>query len=187
MNVDAINFNPWKHHAGFIKRRLGDIIDKDNLNDLNNSIKKIGSSIMDFYLGELSVDQIVKEVTFILRKNDITTRESFINYIDKMSGYKIIFITDGSGWVLRVSDDIQKYVHIHPAKNSIHSIRVRALTLKTAILVTTYSMLYNVPPLNIDNVNLVRKKYLNDPPIKLLNNKKGLGKMIELLTYTDSR
>lgn len=181
MNITShIQFNPWKHHAGFIKEQI-DLFakEKDGMNKAKESIKVIGDSLMDLYVGRLSVDKIFEKVALKLEGEITLSSSNYANWINNSgTGYQIITLQDKSHWVLRIGDDNEKYIHIHPAKYSPHTVRVRAKTLKTAILVSVYEKNKKIDPLDLQLINKLRKEYLNEPPMKSVSPEMGLGEII---------
>jgi hypothetical protein len=71
-------------------------------------------------------------------------------------------------------------VHIHPGRYSPQTIRVKATTLKTAILILYFEQVADVEIVNANAINQIRKEYLNEPPIKSLSSASGLGRLVDL-------
>lgn len=183
IRTEHIQFNPWKHHAGFIQEQIKFLASqKDGMDNAAESIKVIGESLMDLYTGLFTADQIHTQVTTILGIASITSKQKFINLVNESGmAYRIITFTDNSRWVLRIGDDENKFVHIHPAKYSPFTIRVRAKTLKTAVLALVYCFMRKTGSVDLQVINSVRKKYLGEPPVKSITSAKGIIKVIELL------
>lgn len=175
-------FNPWKHHLMYIISNIQSVLNRECLDKLNNSILCIGESLTDLYTGKLSIQEIVSGINSELVYQSTFTEQAFtkwINNTDKL--YRKVYLKDSSFWILKISDNLTNYIHIHPGKYSPNTLRVRSLTLKTAILTSAYLRIIKSPTITRDMINFVRKKYLDQPPIKSFSGEKGLGRVIELI------
>jgi len=90
----------------------------------------------------------------------------------------MLTLSDGSVWVLRKGVESAHYVHIHPGRYSKYSIRVKATTLKSAIAIKIFYGELSITSLG--KINDARK-FLNISPIKNLDPKKSIGKMLTIL------
>lgn len=99
-----------------------------------NELVVIGHSLIDLYLGEMSVEQIEDEILQQLRLLNIHHSVDYETWLESARGYQLIRLSDSSVWTLRRSkaNDFQ-YIHIHPARYSPLTIRIKSETLKTAI------------------------------------------------------
>jgi hypothetical protein len=95
--------------------------------------------------------------------------------------YRCLSLPDNSQWTLRLSENDEKFIHIHPSRYSPNTVRVRSSTLQTAITAIVLSELKSKSPLDINIINEAREKYLNESPVKTVNKNSGLGKIILLL------
>lgn len=129
MENNNILFNGLKHHIEtvrqFIKFATPDL--------LPTNLLKIGGSQMDFYKGDLSESQIFDEILRLLRGVQVETQNDFITWIAVENGFQTLILSDNSIWVLRLSDKPQQFMHVHPARYSPQTVRVKAGTLKTCI------------------------------------------------------
>lgn len=176
-----INFNCWKHHAGFIKEQIVLIISEKEIEKLKTQILKIGESRMDLYYGKLSPPMISDHIIHSLKEKKILSPEKFSAWLNNEGGeYKLIKLPDKSLWTLRLSENPDRYVHIHPGRYSPLTIRVKATTLKTAILILSFEQADKNGDVNTETVNQIRKVYLNEPPLKSLSKASGLIKLIDL-------
>lgn len=177
-----INFNCWKHHAGFIKQQIQTFSQKSNLALLKKQLLKIGDSQMDLYFGKLAPSEISKEIIFYLKKEKSFSFDKYFGFL-KSEGrdYKLVRLSDKSIWTLRLSENSERYVHIHPGRYSLHTIRVKATTLKTAILVLCFKRAKEIEVVNTEIVNGIRKKYLNEPPLKSISKASGICRVMDLL------
>lgn len=125
---NIITFNPLKHHLKEIQKFIA-----TPPNNLTEVLKTLGSSQPDLYTGRLSIKEIKKEIIEQLTASQIIDKELFISWIEKAGGYRKLILSDGSKWILRISDNKEQFVHIHPGRYSLYSVRVKSGALKTAI------------------------------------------------------
>lgn len=178
-----INFNCWKHHGGFIKVQIRSITEVKQLDELKEHLLQIGQSQMDLYCGNYSASEISKQIIQMLNRRKITWSEQYQNWLAmEEKSYQLVKLNDSSIWTLRLGEEPNRYVHIHPGRYSPHTIRVKAATLKTAILILCFKQSGEIKLINTETVNFVRKKYLNEQPIKLFAKASGLGRIINLLS-----
>jgi hypothetical protein len=95
--------------------------------------------------------------------------------------YQLVKLKDKSIWTLGLGADAERYVHIHPGRYSPHTIRVKATTLKTAILVLCSEIIGEIKTIETQTINQIRKRYLDEPPLKSFSTASGLGRLIDLL------
>ena len=177
-------FNCWKHHKEFIQDQIEKtVIDGDKaLQKLPLQLVKIGDSLLDLYTGILNPHNICKLIQNELKKRKVFNQQSYEECIaNSGNDYQIIYLTDSSFWTLRLGKEKERYIHIHPGRYSPNTIRIRALTLKTAIVVLAWAKIHKVLPLDISIINHVRTKLLNASPVKFITTKDGLGRVILML------
>ena len=135
--------NPLKHHLGYI-RQFADNCMTEEITERSKQliireIKHIGGSVMDVYSGILSLKSICDQVIRFIKSEGIYPREQFLKWAGPYpDSFKTIFLTDRSEWVLKYYENESGYVHIFPARYCPHTFRVKANTLKSAILYTTF-------------------------------------------------
>ena len=176
-----------KHHREFIKVQINKTVKGGDkaLQKLPAQLVKIGDSLLDLYTGVLNPRDISILIQNELKKLNVFNRLSYEEWIvNSGNDYQILYLTDSSFWTLRISKEKGRYIHIHPGRYSPHTIRIRSLTLKTAIVVLTWAKIHKVPPLDISIINHVRTKLLNASPVKFVSAKDGLGKIILMLEMT---
>lgn len=176
-----ISFNCWKHHAGFIRKQISVCKNEKNLETLRNVLLKIGESQMDLYTGSYMPDFISRHIINSLKSLDVLSAEKYNDWL-RVEGkdYRLFKLLDSSIWTLRLGTIPARYVHIHPGRNSPNTVRVRALTLKTAIFVRCWEKINNDQRVNVELINAIREKYLKEPPLKSISKESGLGKILEL-------
>ena len=176
-----IKLNCWKHHALFIKNELSNINNELQFRQLHYGLLKIGESQMDLYCGKTSPEEIANQTNNFLTSNFIKTSSEYLKWLRKNGkDYQSVTLKDKSVWTLRHGDEEERFVHIHPGRYSPHTVRVKALTLKTAICVLAYSKIKLADVFDIKLINEARKEYLNASPLKSVVKEAGLGKMLTL-------
>lgn len=174
-------FNPQKHHLHFIQQQIGgwqSLSREQTMDDLN----KIGNNLLDLYFGDLTVDQICCELIQTLEKNNQLKKDQYIKWLGPKEFNKIR-CSDGSDWLAKKGNLPERFVHIHPAKNSLFTTRVRGTTLKTIIALFIYEIKFdkNIKT-NLVAVNSIRKEYLDLSPVKSLQANKGILRLWEFFT-----
>lgn len=164
-----ITFNPYKHHFGFLREEIVRLNQFDQ-QTTNQILCKIGNNLFDFYIGQLSIEQICFETIDFFEQKEITNLVAFKNWLIPNKWKKIVF-SDYSEWLIKQGNIRNRYIHIHPAKHSVHTIRIRANTLKTVLALKLNSIpLSSVQLENLRSVNKVRQEWLNLSPIKSIHN-----------------
>jgi len=179
-----LTFNCWKHHAGFIKKQIEFYRDeKISVEVLQKTLLVIGESQMDLYIGELSPQKICDEIVNKLKLTDVLAFEAYKKWLlEKGNEYKLIEISDKSVWTLRLGNQEERYVHIHPARYSPVTIRVKSLTLKTAIAVLIINYEKSFPLIDTLQINEVRRKILVSPPVKKVSSNSAVVRVINILS-----
>lgn len=178
--AEPVLFSPFKHHLGFIKEFINTNIDNRDLNVrmLARDIKHLGTSVMDIYKGTLQIRRICSEVLEFLESRDLMNRESYSCWTGINSGgFRIITLSDSSEWTLKYHDNSHRYVHIFPARNSPHTFRVKANTLKSAVI---YNIIIGKDMVTGDDLNKVRP-LLGLSPVKSSIDTEAILEMIEIL------
>ncbi len=178
-----INFNCWKHHAGFITHQIKTIKKTETFEKLKLKLLKIGKSQMDLYFGNYLPEELSNQILSALDKKRISSFEEYKDWLFKKGkNYQLLKLKDRSVWTLRLGDDFKRYVHIHPGRYSPQTVRVKAITLKTAIIILCFKKLDQIKTVETEKVNEIRKKYLNESPIKSFSSASGLRRVINLLS-----
>ncbi|MCF6407475.1 hypothetical protein L3C95_31565 [Chitinophaga filiformis] len=175
MNASNILFNALKHHRGYIHRELANM----TLDTLPNSVKVLGNSQMDIYYGLLDIPALFGEVAAKVRKAGITDETTYLEWLKDNSGYVGITLSDTSRWVLLPGTEPAKYVHLHPARYSPYSMRVKATVLKTALACLVAWPDGSLPGLSI--LNQIRKDILGLSPVKDLDSCEHLWDVMRML------
>ena len=181
--LQPVSLNCWKHHAGFIKDQILATGTEQDLVKLNNHLLKIGESQMDIYLGNNSPIEISSQIIDQLKLDNLFALKNFQKWIlENENNYHKRTINDSSTWILRIGESNENYIHIHPARYSPHTIRVKATSLKTAIMILCLQRIREIKVVDTDSVNHIRFKYLNEPPLKSFAKAGGIRKLVNLLS-----
>lgn len=174
-------FNPLKHHLGFIRKYISGKLGDEKSIDVRllvREVKHIGSSVMDVYTGDLKIADICRELKEYLLANDLNEVRKFSEWAGiRYSDYRVVGISDTSEWTLKFQDDRRRFVHLFPARMSPHSFRVKANTLMSAIL---YYILVGKDYITSSDLNNVRS-LLRLSPVKSTLEADAITKMIEVL------
>lgn len=178
-----LTFNCWKHHTGLIKKQIEFYRgEKISVNELQKSLLVIGESQMDLYVGKLSPQSICDELVSQLKSTGVLAFEEYKKWLfEKGKEYRLTEISDSSVWTLRLGNQEERYVHIHPGRYSPVTIRVKALTLKTAIAVLIINYEKTFTLIDTQQINEVRMKILNLPPIKKVTSNSAVIRVIDIL------
>lgn len=153
---EPILFNPIKHHLGFIKEFTGMHTDNPNrdLKILARQLRHIGTSVMDIYTGTLSISSICEESLELLKQKKMAGIEAYSSWIGKKAdSMHLVDFSDGSQWAFKLQNNHNRFVHFFPARNSSHTFRVKANTLKSALI---YVIMIGKDLVTGDDLNKVR-------------------------------
>jgi hypothetical protein len=158
-----ILFHALKHHLQTIVSWLAENRYQWNI-DVKLQIMSFGNSQLDFYTGELSVQDIKDEVYRRLQEENVLERKAYESWINDNGGYCTIMLSDGSEWTLRYITEAE-YVHLHPSRYAKHTLRIKANALKTCVCF----LLLNKEDIVFSNevMNYYRGRFLQLPPVNL--------------------
>jgi hypothetical protein len=174
-------FNPLKHHLGYIKEFIaantGDNSYPDN-SAVVKELKHIGGSVMDLYSGLLSYNEIGDELQCFLKTKKIDRSALFHSWAGTdPKDFKTIYLSDGSNWVLKFFESEHRFVHAFPARYSPFSFRIKANTLKSAIL---YRIFLNRDIITEEDLNTTRA-IAGLSPVRDIFDTEAVIEMIEML------
>jgi hypothetical protein len=158
-------FNCWKHHAGALRQRIAAVTTAADLPPLAEQLLVIGTDLMDLYHGTLSPTEIAASIVRNLETDGHLEPERFAAWLEAHGGFAVVPVAaDSSRWVLRQAPP-PRYAHLHPARYSPLTCRVRAPVLKTAIMALAYARVHGGTPGALDVLNAARQTYLGLPPL----------------------
>jgi hypothetical protein len=174
-------FSALKHHLDYIRMYIEARSDPEDNNENKQIIKELrhlGTTVMDVYNGRNSTGIICGEIAGNLQSADLFERESYSVWTGKgVNDYRIIELSDGSKWTLKYHNSDSRYVHFFPARSSPHSFRVKANTLKSAIL---YLILIGKDYVNAGDLNYAREM-AGLSPVRDTLETEAITEMIEIL------
>jgi hypothetical protein len=182
--LPPVLFNTFKHHAGALRARIAALAERgpEALAEMGARLAVLGTRLMDLYTGRLSPRDISARIIEHLRAAERLELPAFRAWLAEQDDYAVVVFDDESRWVLRLADEADRYVHLHPGRWSPDTVRVRANVLKTAFLVLAHARIHCADPMDRAVINEVRRDLLGlspvgDDPDEGL----GLGAIIELL------
>jgi hypothetical protein len=178
---EPLKFNPLKHHLSYIREYIGKRLRQEKTTEtdtLVKELKNIGSSVMDVYKGPLNVTQICYEVISFLESLNLMDHDLFREWAGRHHyNFKIATLSDSSRWMLKYNNDLSKFVHLFPARMSPHSFRVKANTLKSAII---YYIIIGKDYITREDLNYARS-LIGLSPVKSPEETEAITEMIEIL------
>ena len=178
---ESLLFNPLKHYLNFIREFVSSrtlSINDPRLKELTRELKHIGTCVMDIYTGGLSQEEIFEEIVEFLKKNDLKDKEVYKSWAGTdFNDYRIITLSDTSQWTLKYHNHETRYIHIFPARSSPHSFRIKANTLKSAIL---YIIIFGKDYVSDDDLNAARA-LAGLSPVRETADAEAVMEMIEIL------
>jgi hypothetical protein len=179
-------FNAWKHHARFLRSavRAAAARGEAGLDELAASLVVVGTELMDLYTGRSTPAEIGAKVVDWLESRHRLHLPAYRAWLTGSGGYALAtFEEDQSRWVLRLGEEPARYVHVHPARRTPQTQRVRANVMKTAALVLAHATIFGGDLQDRSRANAVRQQYLGLAPIgRDLSGDQGLGALLTLLT-----
>ncbi|MGV8090528.1 MAG: hypothetical protein AB2L24_01505 [Mangrovibacterium sp.] len=166
-------FNPFKHHRNYIVYALRSLTSESVV----NLLESVCNNYSDIYTGTMAPESIGEEVIEILRSKQVFQENDFTRWVSSQRGYRQIKLKDQSEWIVRKSDDPERYVHVHPARTGPFSVRFKGSTLKTIYMLQAESDGFQGLP-SLKEVNRVRIKVALSP-IKNLDREKGILRCYE--------
>lgn len=180
LNPEHIILHALKHHLqtvlDFISSNKG-----TSLTALLPFIKTMGASQFDLYTGHLSTDTIKKKVTDQLLRTGHCTQQAYREWIAGNHGYRTLVLSDKSGWTLRFIDK-PAFIHVHPSRYSVHTIRVKANAIKSVLCYLIAEEVTQV--VDVTKLNQLRTQYLQLSPVSAIENKEEISKVYRLLTLS---
>jgi len=174
-----VTFNTHKHHFGFLLCKIENLKNID-WNQAEPEFFGIGENLLDFYTGDLTVENICADCILFFKNKNISDKIAFTKWLYPLE-YRKIKLSDSSEWIIKEGKNPNRYIHIHPAKQSKHTIRIRAATLKTVLAVMIKSgNISKQMNNNLLTVNKIRTEYLHLSPVKSLQRGKGILQLWEL-------
>lgn len=163
-----VRFNPFKHHRNYI---LG-ILKSATTEVIIGLLDTVCNNYIDIYTGTMTPEDIGYAVIDILKSKQTFQSDDFNRWVDTKNGYRQITLEDQSEWIVRKSNELERYIHLHPARTGPFTIRFKGSTLKTAYLLRTEFKDFQ-ESLTLEQVNRVRTQ-IGLSPVKKLDRSKGI-------------
>jgi hypothetical protein len=170
-----ITFNPHKHHLEFLKLQIKNWKSQP-WTEVEKDLLLIGTNLIDMYCGKLTTDEICRQCLDFAEKKSLSSAEKLNNWLETKE-FRKITLSDNSEWVIKQGLASARFLHIHPAKYSPFTIRVRGTTLKTVVALKTKTKLQPNKNPDLKEVNSVRSEKLGLSPIKTLEKGKGISRI----------
>lgn len=179
-----LNFNPLKHHLGYIRSFTAycSLLDENIiLRDVIPLLRHVGGSVADIYTGKLSPENVSSEILLIMKQEKIIAQDAFVIWI-KLSKkeYRKCVLSDSSAWVIKYLAGKTRYMHLFPGRNIEQTVRSRGNSLKTAIL---FDILHDKGDIMLSDLNATRKM-LALAPVKNIEAASGIITLIRMLQST---
>lgn len=168
-----VRFNPFKHHRNYI---LGILEDASN-EEIINLLDPVCNNYIDIYTGAMTPEAISNAVIDILKSNQVFQVNDFDGWVASKNGYQQIKLEDRSDWVVRKSNENERYIHIHPTRSGALTVRFKGSTLKTIYLLKK-SFKDVEDTLSLEKVNRTRMQ-IGLSPVKTLDRNNGILKCYE--------
>jgi len=176
---DLIHYHDFKHHLlsdlKWLEKNKGEW---DEVIELD--LKSIGNSQLDFYIGNLSSENIKADMSAWLRSRQLYQKDNYKDWINENGGFREVKLSDNSVWTLRIIEK-ESFIHIHPSRYSTHTMRIKANTLKTVLCTLLFEDI-DTFAFNIESVNYYRDKYLDLSLVKVNGNHNELEAVFSLFT-----
>lgn len=156
-------YNRLKHQAPWLAAKLGQ--EPEIFLRWPKLLYALGRSQFDTYFGTLSVEQILGEIQLALERESLFTANRYLGWIAADKGYRLLTLSDSSRWVLRAGEKPGHHIHLHPARYSPFSLRIKASVYKHVIFCLAYQQLYGSWP-SLEQQNAFRQQ-LQLPPLGL--------------------
>ena len=166
-------FHYWKHYGRTLTDAMSTTADSEKM---KKEIAQLGTNQIDIYIGGLHVSEIIDEISGSLKTQNLLSLSAYRAWFTEQA-YHLATLSDGSAWVLTPGHDAERYIHIHPGKQSMYTMRVHANIWKTALICNLHS---SVPEISLAEVNDFRKQ-LGLSPVKSLKQTSRLSHAIRLV------
>jgi hypothetical protein len=170
VSTDAIVFHFRKHHLKELKSHAA----KCSEEEFHQHLLSLGLSMFDVYLGNLSSKVIREEISAQLKSKCILHKSEYSEWIKTQGGYSSVNVSDSSTWTLRYLEQTT-FIHVHPGRYSIHTIRIKSQHLKQALWLFRHQLTLS------DSTILECRKTLGMSPTGTLN-LSGLEKIHQLIS-----
>lgn len=163
-----VRFNPMKHHRNFML----DMLASASPENIIRSLDAVCNNYNDIYTGEMSPEAIGKEIIRRLKDEKVFQKEDFSRWLNHHNGYRKLQLSDSSEWIVRLGNEDERYIHLHPSREGKHTTRFKGSSLKTVFLLKAL-LKESAGPLSLGKVNQARMQ-IGLSPIKKLERNRGI-------------
>ena len=163
-----VRFNPFKHYRNYILSILQDASPEE----IRILLDPVCNNYIDIYTGTLTPEDIGNAVLGIVKLKQVLLPDDFEKWVSSAKGYRQILLPDGSEWILRKSNETERYIHLHPARTGTFCYRFKGSTLKTVFLLKSMSP-RGKQIFSLENVNQIRLQ-IGLSPVKKLEKGRGI-------------
>lgn len=153
---------------------------KEQEHQFLEEMNKTGSNLLDVYTGNLELQDITKDISGQLKKLNAYSREGLNKHL-KNKEYIVLKIIDESHWIVRIGNDENRYIHIHPGRTGKHVKRFHSNAWKTALFMFYLKMAYNHEINTLEDINQIRVSHLQLSPMKRLKSNSRIMKAYETI------
>ena len=174
MNIDddiipwPIRFNPFKHHRNYIL----ELLKGAPTGLLLELMATVNNNYIDIYYGTMTPGAIGQSVINLLQSVQVFHEEDFTLWVNTNNGFRQITLEDQSHWIVRRSNEKERYIHLHPSRTGAFSIRFKGSTLKTICLLKS-NFIHSREDISLELVNSLRKQ-AGLSPVKDLDRSSGI-------------
>ncbi len=157
-----VMLNGWKHHQGFLVSQIRKWAGSDERTFplCIAKLKMLGDSQFDLYTGSMPPEEIASDLTDTLKGFRAYSPDSYYRWIESSPQlFWQLSISDHSEWTMRKGDSEEFYIHIHPARYSKHTRRLKSNPLRTGLATLILANMRNEKP-GLALMNEVRRNYL---------------------------
>lgn len=125
-----VRFNVLKHHRNYILRLLESI----SYELAASLVETLNNNYVDIYYGPITPAAIANGVIELLKSKQVFSEKDFTRWVNSGNGYRRVTLPDHSEWIVRRSNEEQRYIHLHPSRSGACTIRFKGSSLKTVYL-----------------------------------------------------
>ncbi|HET6560013.1 MAG TPA: hypothetical protein VFG54_21985 [Prolixibacteraceae bacterium] len=135
-------------------------------------VETVNNNYVDIYYGSMTPAAIADGVIEVLKSKQVLPAVDFTRWVDSNNGYRQVTLPDHSKWIVRRSNEVDRYIHIHPSRSGACTIRFKGSSLKTVYLLKVNGV-NSLEAISLKLVNRVRAQ-AGLSPVKDLDRSSGI-------------
>lgn len=163
-----VRLNVLKHHRTYI---LG-LLESESPELVASLVDTVNNNYVDIYCGSMTSAAIANGVIEALKSKQVFSAKDFARWIESNNGYRQVTLPDHSEWIVRRSNEEERYIHIHPSRSGACIIRFKGSSLKTVYLLKANGI-DSMKAISLELVNRVRAQ-ADLSPVKDLKRSSGI-------------